>query len=221
MNKPKYVIDIGAKFGKLTVIGISPKNSNKKVCYVCKCECGNTKVTDKYSLIHGETKSCGCLVTKHNDSNTTLYYIWKNIKFRCNNKNHKEYKNYGGRGIKICDEWNDYSLFKVWAIKSNYKRGLTIDRIDANKGYYPENCRWIKLKEQSRNKTSNLYFSYNGHIYNLHELSNILHINYTTLHNHFTKYNNLYKYKCYNSSYDKFVEQLNKEISYGIISASF
>lgn len=216
MNKPKYYVDIGDKFGKLTVIGVSDNTSNKKTHYICKCDCGNIKIVDKYSLIQGRTKSCGCLVYKHGGTGTHLYMIWKNIRYRCNNENHREYKNYGGRGITICKEWDDYNVFMTWSKNNGYKDGLSIDRIDGNKGYSPDNCRWIYFEEQSKNKTSNLYFLYNSKIYNLHQLASILNINYTTLHNHYTKYKNLHSYRCYNSSYEKFVEQLNKELNNGI-----
>ena len=168
MNKIKHIVEIGNKYNKLTVIDVSPKNNNKKQYYICKCDCGNIKIVDKYSLINGKTKSCGCILIKHRCTNTPLYKIWKNIKTRCNNSNNLFYKNYGAKGINICTEWNDFSNFKQWSESNGYEPGLSIDRIDGTKGYNASNCRWISFSKQSKNRTSNLYFLYDSKIYNLY-----------------------------------------------------
>jgi hypothetical protein len=132
-----------------------------------------------HDLTTGYTKSCGCLrvdnghrqLTKHGNSETKLYYVYSGMKQRCNNKNSHAYKNYGGRGIKICDEWTDFTVFQDWAIKNGYKEnaGLSIDRIDVNGNYCPENCRWTTIDTQSNNKRSNKYFEMNGECYSIAE----------------------------------------------------
>lgn len=121
----------------------------------------------------------------------SLYYIWKSMKERCNNKNDKSYKNYGGRGIKVCNEWqNNYLTFHNWAFESGYveeklpngKNKLTLDRINVNGDYEPSNCRWITNAEQARNKRNNTKVKYNGTMVNLRDLCDRLNVKYETMY---------------------------------------
>jgi hypothetical protein len=158
------------KFGRLQVIKqaehILRSGGRKRVAWLCLCECGNTCIIETHLLKSGKTKSCGCLkvekirerCTKHNESRGRLYSVWIDIKKRCYNPKYKQYKDYGGRGIKVCDEWlHDFSSFKEFALahgyNSNAKYGeCTIDRIDVNGNYCPENCRFVDMKTQCNNK---------------------------------------------------------------------
>lgn len=151
----------GKKFGRLKVVRYYGSNKNGRALWLCQCECGNTKVIVGNSLINKATISCGCynkehsknIHTKHNMSYSKIYKVWNGMKTRCYNKNFLYYCNYGGRGIKICDEWkNDFSKFYEWAINNGYKEGLTIDRINNDGNYEPNNCRWVTRAEQNRNK---------------------------------------------------------------------
>lgn len=154
----------GKRFGKLVVVGLSnERTADRRYIWVCRCDCGNMKNVPSRSLKKGITRSCGCLAKRNYDVKSRLYSIWPGIKARCNNPNKKCYKNYGGRGIKVCDEWEkDYKAFHDWAIANGYTDDLTIERIDVNKGYSPDNCMWITIREQSRNKRNSRWISVNG-----------------------------------------------------------
>ena len=157
------MIDLANKrFGKLTALKYV---GNSK--WLCKCDCGNETRVNAYKLTSGHTKSCGCL--KHNGYHYThklgkpkTYSHWVNMKTRCYNKNSVKYKTYGERGITVCDEWLDFKNFHEWAITHGYEDGLTIDRIDNDKGYCPENCRWVTRLQQAKNKRNNHMITYNG-----------------------------------------------------------
>lgn len=152
------------KFGKLTVEKYA-FSKNGRAGWLCKCECGNEKVVSSGDLLYGQVKSCGCLhkATKHNLSNTKIYSAWKNIKARCYNKNSSHYNCYGARGISVCEEWkNNFMAFYNWSINNGYKEGLSIDRIDNNGNYEPNNCRWCDRITQANNTRTNHFITYNG-----------------------------------------------------------
>ena len=157
------LIDLtGQRFGLLTVLrkyGHSGKC--REVTWLCKCDCGNETVVIGHDLRKGTTQSCGCFRKlreveaniKHGGSKEPLYKRWCGIKRRCYTTSNKDYKNYGGRGIKMCDEWkNDYSAFKEWALNNGFEEHLTIERINNDGNYEPSNCKWATVKEQNQNK---------------------------------------------------------------------
>jgi hypothetical protein len=176
---------IGRTFNNLTVIERSDKRGNGKkpaVYWICKCKCGKTTIVSSSSLTSGHTKSCGCLHVKHGFAHKErLYETWKNMRRRCHDPKNKRYKNYGGRGIKICEEWNEYLNFRNWAMNNGYDDTLTIDRIDPNKNYCPENCRWADYKMQANNVTRNHIIQYKGKNYTISQLADVLHISYKAI----------------------------------------
>ena len=162
----------GQKFGRLTAVSRYGFDEFGRQLWNCECECGNTIVTHAYSLKQGHTKSCGCLkkekainnlpdtptgeqcpAYKHGGEGTRLYRIWKGMKQRCYNPKTENYQNYGGRGITICDSWRcDFPAFRDWALANGYSDDLSIDRIDNDKGYGPDNCRWADRITQRANQ---------------------------------------------------------------------
>lgn len=168
----KFVDLTGQRFGRLTVIK-RVENNGKKVMWLCRCDCGNETTVFSGYLRNGDTKSCGCLSNdklrerrfKHGESRKTrLYNIWLHIKHRTSGKaNEKRTKKwYTDKNIKMCEEWSDFRNFRDWANANGYDDLLTIDRIDGNKGYSPENCRWVDWKTQTRNKSNNINITRNG-----------------------------------------------------------
>ena len=159
----------GKRFGKLYVIKRGEaRGVSGNVHWLCECDCGRTKNVSSRSLRKGSTKSCGCLHKNnfeptHGKSNTRLYKIWMGMKMRCYNPKNVSYKNYGARGIKVCNEWlNDFENFYNWAIDNGYQDALSIDRIDVNENYTPSNCRWATRLEQNNNSRHNTYLTFNG-----------------------------------------------------------
>lgn len=165
------LIDLtGKKFGRLTVIERT-ENKGKSTMWLCKCDCGNERIVSRNNLSTGHSMSCGCLkketITKikttHGKRDTRLYHIWSSMKGRCITTSNHKYKNYGGRGITICEEWlNDFQAFYDWAMANGYSDDLSIDRIDVNGNYEPSNCRWTDAKTQMNNMTTNRLITYNG-----------------------------------------------------------
>ena len=119
---------------------------------------------------------------KHGDSKTKLYRLWKTMKSRCNDPNRPHFDRYGGRGIKVCEEWNsNYTSFKEWSLKNGYKDGLTLDRINNNGNYEPNNCRWVNRKEQAYNRCDSLRFEINNEILDTRDMYNRYHIHIQSL----------------------------------------
>ena len=172
------ILDIkGKRFGRLIAIE-RVKNVGKKVSWKCLCDCGQETNVLTTNLTSNRIKSCGCLKnqkliersTKHNQRHTKLYEVWKTMKQRCYNPNNKGYKNWGGRGIVVCDEWkNNYQAFYEWSMNNGYKEGLSIDRINNDGNYAPSNCRWSDKITQCNNTRQNKYFIINGVSKTIHQ----------------------------------------------------
>lgn len=171
-------IDItGNRYGKLVVIeDIKSFKGRKKS--LCKCDCGNVKLIRVDALKSGATSSCGCILEYHGMTKTLEYKIWDSMRQRCTNKNNKKYDYYGGKGITVCDEWmtSFEAFYRDMGPRPSLKH--SIDRIEGNKGYYKDNCRWATKKEQSNNLSSNLNFTYNGETKSLMQWSLLLGFNY-------------------------------------------
>lgn len=170
------------RFGRLVAIRPDFKDKYNQWHWLCRCDCGNEKAVALGSLTRGLTRSCGCLDkeahllrpnrTTHGMCGTRLHRIWKAMKTRCNNPNTDDYKAYGAKGIRVCDEWkNDFMVFHDWAISNGYSDKLSIDRIDVHGDYCPENCRWANNETQANNKADTCHVDYNGKTYTLTELS--------------------------------------------------
>ena len=159
----------GMQFGKLTVDRYEGKNKNHGYSknWVCKCECGTEVRVDPCALIKYGKKSCAKCANaantvrkfKHHGTGTRLYAVWDAMINRCKSPKHKEYHRYGGRGIRVCDEWQNFETFRFWALENGYDenapRGMcTIDRINNDGNYTPDNCRWVDMKTQANNKST-------------------------------------------------------------------
>jgi hypothetical protein len=150
----------GKIFERLTAIKPVGSSKTKRILWLCKCECGNEITAESTSLVMGNKKSCGCLQTErrkeantdHGYCGTRIHRIWKGMKARCNIKSSTDFKWYGEKGVKVCDEWDQFPKFLQWAMGNGYSEELTLDRIDPCGNYSPENCRWVTVAEQNMNK---------------------------------------------------------------------
>lgn len=183
----------GRRFGRLTVIEKSDKRTkNGLILWKCKCDCGNIRYIPTSRLKQGFSTSCGCysrelqrqLHTKHGMSKTRLFNIWLSIKNRCFDTNNNRYYRYGGRGITVISEWLKFENFRDWALKSGYDDTKSIDRIDNDGNYCPQNCRWATPKQQARNRSSNKV------IYgkSLSEWCELLNVDYDIIEQRMSKY---------------------------------
>lgn len=194
--------NIGDRNYRLTVIEEAPAyvdSKGRRRMWKCRCDCGNL-ITVREDSLGSHTKSCGCLqkeraaqsarehhTVKHGDSRERIHNIWYLMKYRCTNPKSPAYAKYGGKGIRLCDEWaddiNGYFAFKNWAIRNGYSEELTIDRIDNDGNYCPENCRWVNAAVQNNNKRANRKLTYNGETHNVAQWSEILGVDRRLLYN--------------------------------------
>lgn len=187
----KYVDISGERFGKLVAVRKCNNKKGKRIYWECLCDCGNVIVISSNNLRSGHTKSCGCFAlemkkknaTKHNMCKSRIYKEWNRMIDRCRNTKSVEAHRYVLRGITVCDEWkNSFETFMLWSLENGYDDNLSIDRIDNDKGYSPDNCRWVDRKTQCRNKSNNIVLEYNGEKKTLVEWAELLGIKYGTLH---------------------------------------
>ena len=189
----------GKRFGRLVVLERAEDNilpsGQHKTMWKCVCDCGGEKITTRTNLVRGITKSCGCYAletrieqghknAKHHGNGTRIYRIYRGMCERCYNKNASQYPRYGARGIAISKDWlgeHGFERFREWAFSNGYSDDLTIDRINNNESYSPTNCRWATNKQQSNNRRTNVFITYNGETHTLAEWSEITGINVSTI----------------------------------------
>lgn len=184
----------GKTFGRLTVVRYLYSDKHNRRNYECCCHCGENTITTGIALRSGKTKSCGCLLKEyyangasatHKQSKTRLYRVWASMKDRCTNSGTVGYKNYGGRGITVCDEWlKSFESFYVWAISNGYKDGLTLDREDNDGNYDPSNCRWATHQAQCNNTRRTRRITANGATMSVAQWARKFGIHPTTIHSY-------------------------------------
>lgn len=186
----------GRKFGRLIVESRADdgysSTGRRKINWNCVCDCGSHCVKSSRNLLSDHISSCGCLKSEllternkrsgtHGQSRSRLYSVWGGMLGRCRNTNNQAYDQYGARHIDVCKEWETFEPFKAWAVSHGYNDTLTIDRIDNNKGYFPENCRWVDMRVQSNNRRSNVLLEYAGQQHTIAEWSRICGIHPDTI----------------------------------------
>lgn len=183
----------GQKFDRLKVISYVGTNNRREALWKCECKCGNVKIILGSSLRNGKTKSCGCLNSEksrkklhdynitHGESRTRLYTIWNNMIQRVQNEKNKRYKDYGGRGIQVCEEWKKFENFRKWALENGYANKLTLDRKNNDGEYSPENCRWTDWETQNNNKQQSRKLKYKGETKTVTQWAKIMGLSRETL----------------------------------------
>lgn len=186
----------GNRYGQLTVLEYVPSEKPGSY-YKCICDCGNVIIAAAGNLKRGNTKTCGDRKIHHAKnyyhglSNSRIFKCWAAMISRCCSSSDKRYKNYGQRGIKVCDEWKGktgFMAFYTWAIENGYQEDLTIDRIDVNGNYEPGNCRWITNKEQQNNRRDTVYLEHDGEKHSLAEWCEIYNLPYRLVHKRYSYY---------------------------------
>ncbi len=186
---------VGNCYGRLVVLSRNGSDKHQKTRWLCKCDCGKEITVTGVYLRKGDTRSCGCLkkdiatkrLTTHGKTNTPEHSTWRDMRKRCRNKKSKSYKNYGGRGIYVCEKWNSFESF-LEDMGRKPSPGHTIERVDNNGPYSPDNCRWADRKEQMNNVRYNHMLTLNGQTRTMMEWSEITGINYSTLRNRVNVY---------------------------------
>lgn len=188
---PKVEDISGQKFGRLTAIKYAGKSKGKQTLWECRCDCGKTVIVHHQNLKSGHTSSCGCynneLISErektHGQTKTRLYNIWHDMNYRCSSQKHSSYKDYGGKGIIVCEEWRkSFEAFRDWALQNGYSDDLSLDRMNGNGNYFPENCRWATLIQQANNTNRNLFFTVDGHTDTLANLCRKYDMPYVVVH---------------------------------------
>lgn len=193
MSGPRRENLQGSRFGRLIVNSFHHVDKSGHTYWLCICSCGKQKIVRGSHLKTETIKSCGCLaqelrctvgrrqsgqkyrVKTHGQTNTRLYGIWRSMRYRCRNKNARNYSSYGGRGIKVCREWDSsFTAFYEWSIANGYEDQMSIDRIDNDKGYRPDNCRWTTRKVQQNNRSVNHNIEFQGTTRTIREWEDIL-----------------------------------------------
>lgn len=192
------IIDLtGQRFGRLEVIGFHGLE-RRQAMWDCRCDCGNMCVKRGYLLRSGQTVSCGCILhdiliernTVHGLSKHPVYNIWQHMKKRCYNKNCLDYKDYGGRGITVCDEWkDDFRSFYDWSMANGWEKGLYIDRINNDGNYEPSNCRWTTMTVQANNTRRIHAITYNGKTQSMMDWCEELDLDYYCTRSRINNYN--------------------------------
>lgn len=188
----KFIDLTGQRFGRLVALERVENSKSRQACWRCICDCGNHTVVCSFDLRSGNTASCGCWqkeirktlgqrVKTHGLTRTRLYRIWNGMVARCVNPNERIYDYYGGRGITVCDEWRKFESFRDWALSHGYTDSLSIDRIDVNGNYEPNNCRWATAKEQHNNQRSNRLLTAFGKTQTLQQWADELNVNRRTI----------------------------------------
>ena len=204
----KQIDYTGQKYGRLTFLGYVGRKNNKSI-WELQCDCGNKVVKPTREIVSGNTSSCGCLArelriqrnTIHGMNRHPLYQKYQDMIRRCYNPETTRYEDYGARGIKVCNEWlkenNGFHNFTIWSYENGFedydpkttprKEIPTLDRIDNNANYSPENCRWVKFKTQENNKSNNMYLYYKGERYSAKQLSEMFNVSYAIVQRKFYK----------------------------------
>lgn len=163
-RKPRAVDICGQRFGRLVVLERAPDLSPKNARWLCLCDCGKETIAQGGTLKSGRQQSCGCyqreVATKHGKDGSREHRAWISMRSRCRDPNVKSYKDYGARGISVCESWSTFEGF--YADMGDAPDGASLERIDNSKGYSPENCRWASIEEQNNNRRSNRLLSFQG-----------------------------------------------------------